>query len=126
MARKNGKAARAAGRRARAAAAPRAPATAPQPLDLEQMRARIDAVDEQIHGLINERARLAQQVGISKSSDGRTVDFYRPEREAQVLRRARARNAGPVRDTGGVRVVRAVTSAGPAPPAGPQRAVLGP
>src|SRR2546421_547835 len=111
MARKNGKAARAAGRRARAAAAPRAPATAPQPLDLEQMRARIDAVDEQIHGLINERARLAQQVGISKSSDGRTVDFYRPEREAQVLRLARARNAGPLRDAEVLRLFREIMSA---------------
>src|SRR2546421_8559321 len=115
MARKNGKAARAAGRRARAAAAPRAPATAPQPLDLEQMRARIDAVDEQIHGLINERARLAQQVGISKSSDGRTVDFYRPEREAQVLRLARARNTGPLADAAVVALVCETLVAGLAP-----------
>src|SRR4029077_3186573 len=68
------------------------------PAQLEEVRGRIDAVDEQIHGLINERARLAQQVGISKSASGRTVDFYRPEREAQVLRRARARNTGPLRD----------------------------
>src|SRR5256714_78784 len=92
MARKNSKPSRAAGRRARAPATLRAPASAPPAappgLDLEQVRIRIDAVDEQIHGLISERARLAQQVGISKSSDGRTVDFYRPEREAQVLRRA--------------------------------------
>src|SRR5207248_3278138 len=90
MARKNSKPSRAAGRRARAPATLRAPASAPpaapRGLDLEQVRIRIDAVDEQIHGLISERARLAQQVGISKSSDGRTVDFYRPEREAQVLR----------------------------------------
>ena len=85
MARKNSKSSRAAGRRARAPATLRAPASAPpaapRGLDLEQVRIRIDAVDEQIHGLISERARLAQQVGISKSSDGRTVDFYRPERE---------------------------------------------
>src|SRR2546429_1648237 len=127
MTRRNGKAARAVGRRARAAAAPRAPAsaaaTAPQPLDLEQVRARIDAVDEQIHGLINERARLAQQVGISKSSDGRTVDFYRPEREAQVLRLARARNAGPLRDAEGLRLVREIMSACLPPPEPPQRGV---
>src|SRR5437763_12600370 len=115
MTRRNGKAARAVGRRVRAAAAPRAPAsapaTAPQPLDLEQGRARIDAVDEQIHGLINERARLAQQVGISKTRDGRTVDFYRPEREAQVLRMARARNAGPLRDEEILRLFREIMSA---------------
>src|SRR5438045_6405705 len=115
MTRRNGKAARAVGRRARAAAAPRAPASAvatrPQPLDLEQVRARIDAVDEQIHGLLSERARLAQQVGISKSSDGRTVDFYRPEREAQVLRRAQARNKGPLRDAEVLRLFREIMSA---------------
>src|SRR2546430_15541113 len=120
MTRRNGKAARAVGRRVRAAAAPRAPAsaaaTAPQPLDLEQVRARIDAVDEQIHGLINERARLAQQVGISKSSDGRTVDFYRPEREAQVLRLARAPNPGPVRDAGVLRPFPAIHARCAPPP----------
>src|SRR5256886_15522696 len=126
MTRRNGKAARAVGRRVRAAAAPRAPAsaaaTAPQPLDLEQVRARIDAVDEQIHGLINERARLAQQVGISKSSDGRTVDFYRPEREAQVLRLARAPHPGPLRDAEGLPLLRRILAACLAPQAAPKRA----
>src|SRR5439155_20482890 len=115
MAVKNSKPVRAVRRRSRAAATPGAPASdpasVPQRQDLEQVRARIDVVDEQIHGLINERARLAQQVGISKSSDGRTVDFYRPEREAQVLRRARARNAGPLRDTEVLRLFREIMSA---------------
>ena len=59
---------------------------------LEQIRARIDQVDGELHALINERARLAQQVGISKHAAGQTIDFYRPEREAQVLRRALERN----------------------------------
>src|SRR2546421_12783156 len=130
MARKNSKSSRAAGRRARAPATLRAPASAPpaapRGLDLEQVRVRIDAVDEQIHGLINERARLAQQVGISKSSDGRTVDFYRPEREAQVLRLARARNAGPLRDAEGLRLFREIMSAGLAPQEPLQVALLGP
>src|SRR5258708_10421385 len=115
MARKNSKPSRAARRRARAPATPRAPASAPpaapRGLDLEQVRVRIDAVDEQIHGLINERARLAQQVGISKSSDGRTVDFYRPEREAQVLRRAQARTQGALRDAEVLRLFREIMSA---------------
>src|SRR5712671_1141380 len=115
MAPKNSKPSRAAGRRARPPATARAPAgappAAPRGLDLEQVRVRIDAVDEQIHGLINERARLAQQVGISKSSDGRTVDFYRPEREAQVLRRAQARNQGPLRDAEVLRLFREIMSA---------------
>src|SRR5262249_41878172 len=78
---------------------------------LEDARTRIDAVDEQIHRLLNERAQLARQVGISKTHDGRTVDFYRPEREAQVLRLARARNDGPLRDEEVLRLFREIMSA---------------
>jgi chorismate mutase/prephenate dehydratase len=78
---------------------------------LEAVRTQIDAIDEQIHALINERARLAQQVGISKTRDGRTVDFYRPEREAQVLRMARARNQGPLRNEEILRLFREIMSA---------------
>src|SRR6204780_1646098 len=89
-----------------------APAKLPPPrLDLEDVRERIDAIDEKIHRLINERARLAQQVGISKTGAGRTVDFYRPEREAQVLRLARERNAGPLSDAEVLRLFREIMSA---------------
>ena len=84
---------------------------APNTVKLEAVRERIDSVDEQIHRLINERAKLAQLVGISKSRDGHTVDFYRPEREAQVLRRARERNRGPLRDEEVVRLFREIMSA---------------
>jgi chorismate mutase / prephenate dehydratase len=101
-------------RKKKTAATPRTPAvTGAKPLraDLEKVRARIDAVDEAIHGLISERARLAQAVGISKAAGGRAVDFYRPEREAQVLRRARARNSGPLRDTEVLRLFREIMSA---------------
>jgi len=91
---------------------PAAAASGPAPRPgLEEVRARIDAVDVEIQHLINERARLAQLVGISKSSSGRTVDFYRPEREAQVLRAARARNAGPLRDEEVLRLFREIMSA---------------
>jgi chorismate mutase / prephenate dehydratase len=81
------------------------------PLDLEKVRARIDAVDSSIHALISERAQLAQQVGISKTAEGRTVDFYRPEREAQVLRMAKARNKGPLRNEEVLRLFREIMSA---------------
>jgi len=90
-----------------------APIAGAKPLkpDLEAVRARIDAVDAEIHRCLNERAQLAQQVGISKAAGGRAVDFYRPEREAQVLRAARARNAGPLRDAEVVRLFREIMSA---------------
>src|SRR6201996_7168018 len=85
--------------------------SAAPPLDLEKVRGRIDAIDEKIHGLINDRARLAQQVGISKTREGKTVDFYRPEREAQVLRMAQERNRGPLRDAEVLRLFREIMSA---------------
>ncbi|HEY6484431.1 MAG TPA: prephenate dehydratase [Steroidobacteraceae bacterium] len=78
---------------------------------LEGVRERIDSIDRRIHALLNDRARLAQQVGISKTRDGRTVDFYRPEREAQVLRMARKRNSGPLRDEEILRLFREIMSA---------------
>src|SRR5579862_8249144 len=78
---------------------------------LDVVRARIDTVDEQIQTLISERARLAQEVGISKAQDGRAVDYYRPEREAQVLRAARARNKGPLADAEVLRLFREIMSA---------------
>ncbi len=81
------------------------------PLNLEDVRARIDAIDAQLHELISDRARLAQRVGISKTREGRTVDFYRPEREAQVLRMARERNTGPLRDEEILRLFREIMSA---------------
>jgi chorismate mutase/prephenate dehydratase len=80
-------------------------------LDLGKVRSQIDAIDEKIHALINDRARLAQQVGISKTQEGKTVDFYRPEREAQVLRMAKERNKGPLRDEEVLRLFREIMSA---------------
>src|ERR1700754_1859278 len=82
-----------------------------KPVNLEEVRGKIDAIDERIQELINDRARLAQLVGISKTREGKTVDFYRPEREAQVLRMARARNKGPLRDEEVLRLFREIMSA---------------
>ncbi|NDB16936.1 MAG: prephenate dehydratase [Gammaproteobacteria bacterium] len=84
--------------------------------EIEGLRSRIDDVDRQLHALINERARLARQVGVSKGKEGRLVDFYRPEREAQVLRMALERNAasrasGALRDEEVVRLFREIMSA---------------
>src|SRR5262245_48331199 len=78
---------------------------------LDELRNRIDAVDAQIHELISERARLAREAGISKHQDGHTVDYYRPEREAQVLRMALERNQGPLRNEEVLRLFREIMSA---------------
>ncbi len=58
---------------------------------LKNIRARIDALDDRIVDLLGERAALAQDIGHAKSGAK-----YRPEREAEVLRRVKARNRGPL------------------------------
>ena len=80
-------------------------------IDLSAIRAEIDALDAQLQTLISRRAVLAQRVGISKHAAGHTVDFYRPEREAQVLRAAIERNAGPLRNEEIARLFREIMSA---------------
>ena len=79
---------------------------------LDSIRDRIDDIDRRIHDLLNERAQFAQQVGKSKRSEGlSTADFYKPEREAQVLRQALERNKGPLRNEEIVRLFREIMSA---------------
>jgi chorismate mutase/prephenate dehydratase len=79
--------------------------------DLAKIRERIDEIDERIQSLINERARLAQQVGLSKGKLASAVDYYRPEREAEVLRAIQGRNEGPIRDEEMLRLFREIMSA---------------
>ena len=86
--------------------------TAPAALDLKAFRDRIDSIDQRIHELLNERARCAKEVGAKKLAQGlHTADFYRPEREAQVLRKALERNDGPLRDEEILRLFREIMSA---------------
>ena len=79
--------------------------------DLAAARNEIDRLDEQIQDLISERARLAFRVRESKAGSSDAVDFYRPEREAQVLRAVRERNQGPLSDSEMLRLFREIMSA---------------
>lgn len=79
--------------------------------DLTPIRARIDAIDAQIQQLIAERARLAQDVGLVKREGGGTLEFFRPEREAAVLRAVVERNQGPLTNEEMVRLFREIMSA---------------
>ncbi|MGH8226609.1 MAG: prephenate dehydratase [Steroidobacteraceae bacterium] len=79
--------------------------------NLDAARRAIDALDERLQSLLSERAHLAQRVGISKHKDGHGVDFYRPEREAEVLRRVKERNRGPLKDEELLRLFREIMSA---------------
>jgi len=79
--------------------------------DISDVRKRIDEVDRKIQALISERARFAQQIGISKGKMAEAVDYYRPEREAEVLRSVLERNDGPLRDEEMLRLFREIMSA---------------
>jgi chorismate mutase/prephenate dehydratase len=94
-----------------ATAARGTPGVRPAGADLGEIRVRIDSIDARIQELLNERARFAQLVGISKTASGKAVDFYRPEREADVLRKALKRNRGPLRDEEIARLFREIMSA---------------
>ncbi|MBT7951395.1 MAG: prephenate dehydratase [Gammaproteobacteria bacterium] len=79
--------------------------------DLEGIRLRIDAIDEQLLTLISERAALATDVAKLKKGESADTVFYRPEREAQVLRKIIANNKGPIADEEMARLFREFMSA---------------
>ena len=77
---------------------------------LSEMRERIDSIDRQIQQLISERANRAQEVAKVKGAGLSAIDYYRPEREAHVLRMVVDRNDGPLSDTEMVRLFREIMS----------------
>eukprot|EP01092_Planopodium_desertum_P004859 TRINITY_DN20610_c0_g1_i1.p2 TRINITY_DN20610_c0_g1~~TRINITY_DN20610_c0_g1_i1.p2 ORF type:complete len:413 (-),score=190.90 TRINITY_DN20610_c0_g1_i1:417-1655(-) len=81
------------------------------PLALADVRSKIDQIDRDIQSLIAERAQFAHQVGKAKGKLAAAVDYYRPEREAQVLRMVVDRNEGPLSDELLVHVYREIMSA---------------
>lgn len=78
------------------------------------LRDRIDAIDSDIGRLISERASCAQEVAEVKKQSATAAQntlFYRPEREAQVLRKAMERNQGPLSNEEMARLFREIMSA---------------
>ncbi|MDM7322010.1 MAG: prephenate dehydratase [Gammaproteobacteria bacterium] len=80
---------------------------------LEEVRERIDQVDQRLLELLSERAHLAHTVGkIKRAKEGEgSIQFYRPEREAQVLRRVQELNPGPLSDASIAWLFREIMSA---------------
>lgn len=60
--------------------------------ELIELRTKIDSCDQQIQRLIQERVLVAADIAKAKLAVDASASFYRPEREAQVLRRVRERN----------------------------------
>ena len=88
--------------------------------DLAALRDQIDEIDRQIHQLLNGRAKCAEQVAeiklkehtrVSGEADLSKVTFYRPEREAQVLRGVIERNTGPLEGKTVAHIFREIMSA---------------
>jgi len=73
---------------------------------LKDFRSDIDAIDAKVLKLVNERAKLAREIGHVKE-DG---VIYRPEREAQVLRMMQEANEGPLASEAVSNIFRAVMS----------------
>lgn len=84
-------------------------------LTLQELRSCIDETDKKIADLISDRARYAQAVGTAKKASGdNAIVYYRPEREAQVLRTVMERNKannGPLDDEEIARLFREIMSA---------------
>src|SRR5712691_4084602 len=74
--------------------------------ELKRRRAAIDALDGELLRLISERAAQAQAIGVLKSGPA-----YRPEREAEVLRRVVQANRGPLPNDAVAGVFREIMSA---------------
>jgi chorismate mutase/prephenate dehydratase len=77
---------------------------------IKKLREQIDALDVKIQALISDRARLALQIAETKQKEG-SGNFYRPEREAEVLRNVLARNQGPLSEEAMARLFREIMSA---------------
>src|SRR5690606_10242782 len=69
---------------------------------LAELRGQIDSIDRQLVGLMNDRARLAHEIGQIKNQNGMVC--YSPAREEEVLARVSKANEGPLEE----RCVRAV------------------
>jgi chorismate mutase / prephenate dehydratase len=67
--------------------------------ELAGLRERIDALDDEVLRLLSQRAQYAHRIGEIKHGN-----LYRPEREAQVLRRIAETNPGPLPE-GAVRTI---------------------
>lgn len=76
---------------------------------LKSLRDRIDKVDDELLALVNRRAELARQIAAVKDDDGGEV--YRPDREADVLRRVAAANPGPLASENVARLFQEIVSA---------------
>ncbi|MSO71332.1 MAG: chorismate mutase [Alphaproteobacteria bacterium] len=83
--------------------------SAPAP-GLDGLRRRIDAIDDRLHDLLIERSGVVEEIAQIKRQSN--AHWYRPGREAEVLRRIVARHRGPFSKPSLVRLWREIQGAG--------------
>ena len=64
---------------------------------IEELRSRVDEVDRELINLLNERARIVQEILAIKAEAGKPL--FDPRREEEILRKAAEENQGPIYDT---------------------------
>ncbi|MEY2621397.1 MAG: chorismate mutase [Pseudomonadota bacterium] len=91
---------------------------------LGALRVKIDDLDQQLLSLLNQRARVAQEVGEIKRAEG--SPFFRPDRVAQVIGKITGDNPGPLLNDHVAAIWREIMSACLALESPQRVAVLGP
>jgi chorismate mutase len=71
-------------------------------MELDELRKKIDMLDHQLVELLNQRARLVEEVGRVKGKLG--LEVYAPEREKEILELAIGQNGGPLSNSAVVRL----------------------
>lgn len=64
---------------------------------IRALRERVDGVDREMVRLLNERARVVQELSAFKRESG--VALFDPKREEEILRRVVEENPGPIYDS---------------------------
>ena len=64
---------------------------------IEELRRRVDEVDLELIRILNERARIVQEIVAIKAEAGKPL--FDPRREEEILQRVAQQNEGPIYDT---------------------------
>ncbi len=84
---------------------------AQKPETLDDLRRRIDVIDDALHDLLIERSEVNRRIGALKARARDGAAAWRPGREAAVLRRLIARHHGPLPRAALVRIWRELMTA---------------
>lgn len=64
---------------------------------IEELRSRVDEVDRELIRILNERARIVQEMVEVKAQVGKPL--FDPKREEEILRKVAEVNEGPIYDS---------------------------